>query len=476
MDAATAARELLARRRARDSLIAFTEYTLPQYEPAAHHHAIAQTLEDVERGDCLRAAIFVAPRHGKSELASRRGPAWMIGRNPSIEVISASYNSDLASDFGRDVRDIVASPEFGNVFPGVQLRQDSRAADRWQTSAGGAYRSAGVGTAMTGRGADVLLIDDPLKDRAEADSEVTRNRVWSWYTSTAYTRLSPNGRIVLIQTRWHDDDLAGRILNGPEGKDWRVISLPALDDQGRALWPERYDEAALARIRGTIGPREWQALYMQRPQADEGDFFRREWFRRFNDLPSVRRYMTTDYAVTDGGGDYTVMRIWGVAASGDIYLIDGWRGQATADVWIERQCDLIRKHKPLACFGEAGVIQKAIEPMLRRAMRERGVHCRLEWLPSINDKPTRARGFQSRAAMGRVWMPEGPVGDLVIDEMARFPAGVHDDEVDCASLLGRALDEVHPALGERKAAPERGPKDFRAGRAKRSEGVDWKTI
>lgn len=417
---------------------------------------IAERLEAVERGEIRRLAIFMPPRHGKSELASRRFPAWFLGRNPQAEIIAASYNSDLAADFGRDVRAIVNDPAYRALFPGLTLRQDSKAADRWHTNLGGAYRAAGVGTAMTGRGADLLLIDDPVKDREEADSELRRQRVWEWYRSTAYTRLSPEGRVVVIQTRWHQDDLSGRLLEQMEagGDQWEVLSLPAILSTGDALWPDRYPLERLEAIRNTLGPREWSALYMQRPQPDEGTYFRRDWFKTWTARPlSLRVFGTSDYAVTDEGGDYTIHRVWGVAPDGDLYRLDGWRGQTTADRWIEAKLDLIARHKPLAWFGEAGVIQKAVEPMLRRRMLERKVFCRLEWVASIHDKPTRARGFQARAAMGKVWFEQG--ADL--SEFLSFPAGKHDDEVDVAGLIGRALDQAHPALA--LAKPETGPRD-----------------
>lgn len=425
----------------RRSLLRFTEYTNPLYQRAAHHALIAEKLEQVERGEIDRLMIFMPPRHGKSELASKRFPAWCLGKNPKRQIIAASYNSDLANDFGRNVRNLVAEPEFSQVFPGVTLAPDSQAANRMNTNHGGTYVAAGVGTAVTGRGAHIALIDDPFKDREEADSERRRELVWDWYRSTLYTRLMPGGAIVLIQTRWHEDDLAGRLLE-QEADQWEVLELPALDPERGALWPEWYDEAALLRIKDTIGPREWSALYQQRPQPDEGTFFRREWFKSWDKLPALRYYGTSDYAVTDGGGDYTVHTVWGIGPDGDLYRVEQWKGQTTSDVWIERKLDLVAKYKPLAWFGEGGVIQKAIEPMLRRRMRERSVHCRLEWLPSVADKPTRARSFQAMAATGRVHLEPG--ADL--GEYLMFPAGKHDDEVDTASLIGRAIDQAHPAI------------------------------
>lgn len=433
-----------------------------------------EKLEAVERGDIDRLMVFMPPRHGKSEKASKRFPAWYLGRNPKHQIIAASYNSDLASDFGREVKGIISSPEYGDVFRGVSLRQDSRASDRMNTEQGGAYFAVGVGTATTGRGAHLALIDDPFKDREDADSENQRNKVWNWYRSTFYTRLMPGGRIVVIQTRWHEDDLSGRLLEQDgrieEGGQWTVLELPAISADNQPLWPEWYDLEALNRIKGTIGPREWSALYQQRPQPDEGNFFKREWLPSWKTLPKhMTVYGTSDYAVTDGGGDYTVHRVWGVDADSNLHRLDGWRGQTSSDVWIEQQLDLVERWKPVAWFGEAGVIAKAIEPMLIRRMRERPkAWVRMEWLPSIHDKPTRARGIQARAAMGKLFLEPG----ADIGEFLSFPAGKHDDEVDAASMIGRALDQAHPAIipvVEKQTAPT----DYRPPADARSEGSAW---
>jgi predicted phage terminase large subunit-like protein len=460
----TTAHVLAARRElAKRGLLDFTRYTMPSYEAAAHHRRIADALEAVERGDLKRLMLFLPPRSGKSELASKRFPAWCLGRNPRRQIIAASYNSDLATHFGRQVRNIVAGAEFGEVFPGVGLAPDSKAANRMNTSAGGAYLAAGVGTAMTGFGADIAIIDDPVKDRAEADSETMREAAWDWYRSTLYTRLMPGAAVVVCQTRWHEDDLSGRLLE-QNAAEWHVIEMPAIDAAGQALWPEWYPLDAIESIRATIGPREFSALYMQRPQPDDGTFFRREWLSHWQDRPtSLNIYASSDYAVTDEGGDWTVFCIWGVDPAGKLFRLATWKAQATADVWIEQQCKMIREWKPLAWFGESGVIQKAIEPMLRRRMWETKASCRLEWVPSISDKPTRARSFQARAAMGMVAFEPG--ADL--SEFLAFPAGKHDDEVDCASLIGRVIDETHPAI-VRTSPVVSGPSD-RWHRPKRSE-------
>jgi predicted phage terminase large subunit-like protein len=466
--------EKRARKAAQSSLIDFAQYTFPQYAPAEHHRLIAEKLEAIERGEIQRLMIFMPPRHGKSELATKRFPAWFLGRNPDRQVIQASYNSDLAKDFGRQVRNIFQERRFQNVFQGVELAQDSKAADRWNTSKNGAYVAAGVGTAVTGRGADILIIDDPLKDREEAESETRRETVWNWYTSTAYTRLQGMRAEILVQTRWHEDDLAGRLLEAEAkgGKKWDKLILPALMSDGGALWPERFPVNVLQEIKQTIGPRDWSALYQQEPAPDDGTFFLKAWFKRHEKPPErCHVYMTSDYAVTEGDGDYTEHAIWGIDGTGRIYQLDWWHGQTASDEWIEQKLHMIRKWKPICAFGEAGVIQKAIEPMLKRRMTETATRCRMEWLPSIHDKATRARAFQSRAAMGEVSLLDDERGERVLKQLLAFPAGKHDDAVDVCSMMGLALDMAHPAIVP-LATPK--PQAFSDYRAKAPDGDSWR--
>lgn len=453
--------ELLKRRKARTGLIPFTEYTNHAYEPAPPHSEIAEKLEAVERGEIDRLMIFMPPRHGKSELASRRFPAWYMGRNPQKQIIAASYNSDLASDFGREVRNIIRTNEFSRLF-NVKLAEDSRAAGRWNTDAGGAYVAAGVGTAVTGRGAHILLIDDPVKDREEAESELRRETIWNWYTSTAYTRLMPGGAVILIQTRWHEDDLGGRLLEAENngGDKWVKVNLPAIKD-GQALWPERYNVDALKRIKAAIGPRDFEALYQQNPTPDDGTFFLRDWFKRHDDAPAKGHiYITSDYAVTEDGGDWTAHLVWNYHED-TLTLIDGWTGQTSADVWIEELLRLFKQHKPLCYFGEAGVIVKAVKPMLTRRMNELRVFARTEWIPSISDKPTRARAFQARAAMGKVSLPKTDLGEKVLNQLLSFPAGKHDDLVDTCALMGMVIDMAHPGFTPAAPEPLTRPRDYR---------------
>lgn len=436
----------LARRRARNSLLGFTEYTNPLYTSAGHHRLIAEKLEAVERGDIDRLMIFMPPRHGKSELASVRFPAWYLGRNPHHQVICASYAHKLAAKFGRQVRNLIGGKEYQDIFPGIELSEDSQAKDLFNTNHGGVYMATGVDGSVTGSGGDLVSIDDPVKGRQEADSETIQETAWDWYRGDLYTRLMPGARIVVTQTRWNEQDLSGRILESEgrveDGGQWHVLDLPAINEKGEALWPEWYPVPSLERIKASIGSREWSALYQQKPQPDEGGYFQRAWFKTWETKPLLNIYGTSDYAVTDNGGDYTVHRIWGVDSQGNLYRLDGWRGQTSSDVWIDQKLDLIDKWKPLAWFGEGGVIQKAIEPMLIRRMHERKLYCRMEWLSSIHDKPTRARGFQARAAMGKVFFePDADIGEFLV-----FPAGKHDDDVDTASMIGRALDMAHAAI------------------------------
>lgn len=450
---------------------------MPSYQSAGHHLLIAKKLDAVARGEIDRLMINMPPRHGKSELASRRFPAMLLGMQPAQTIISASYNMDKASEFGGEVRDIVRAAEYRALFPDITLKEDTTAKGFWRTEQGGYYIAAGVGTAITGRGTvgPIVLIDDPLKDRAEADSEVRRETVKSWYSSSILSRL-PRA-IIVIQTRWHESDLSGWLLEqeAKGGDKWDVLTLPAISAEGEALWPEYYPIEALQRIKASSIPRDWSALFQQSPAPDEGEFFHRDWFDRFapDEVPKrLAIYGTSDYAVSEGKGDYTCHRVWGVDAANHIWMLGGWRGQTTSDVWIERLLDLVSEHRPFAWFGESGVIQKAVEPYLLSRSRERKVYCRWEWLPSITDKGARARGFQARASMKMVHIPNGSDGDAWIEELIRFPAGKHDDEVDTASLLGRALDEAHPAT---RAAPVEKAKVNDYGFGKKRTGSDWMT-
>lgn len=480
---------------ARQGLLAFTRYTFPRYRPAPHHHLIAETLEAVERGEKKRVMIFMPPRHGKSELASRRFPAFFIGRNPERSIIAASYNKDLASDFGRDVRNIVADYRYSNLFD-VHLSEDSSAANRWHTQKGGMYVAAGVGTAATGRGAHAFLIDDPVKDRETADSEVFREKIWRWYTSVAYTRLEsdidPNevleddwlwkelrddidrgdatpmeGAILLIQTRWNDDDLAGRLLKEQKrgGDQWEILELPAIrevEGERTALWASKYPLPALERIKNAVGQRDWEALYQQKPITDEGAIFKRHWWKPWD--PPNGRYPPFDYIVASADTAYTekeqndptgfvVLGVWKDKKDGlnKVMLMQAWRkrleiigedtlrlpNESEADwikrtrerwglcEWIAYSCKRWGVHKLLVEGKASGL---SVLQAIRKLHMNDGFS--IEAVPVKGDKTARAYAVQQAFTDGLVYAPDREWAEMVREEMASFPLGPFNDLTD----------------------------------------------
>lgn len=420
--------------------------------------------------------LLLPPQHGKSHIASRRYPAFTLGRDPRHDIISASATSTLAEEFGRDVRNLLATREYRALFD-TTLAEDSQAAGHWKTHEGGSYYAVGIGGALMGRGATRLIIDDPFATMADAQSENARERVWDWYVGTAYNRVRPKGAIVLIQHRMHEDDLAGRLIERQKagGDKWEIVLLPAIKD-GQAAWPERYDLPALERIRANTAPLHWSALYQQNPMPDEGTFFKTDWLPFVAKAPdNVHRYTTGDFAVTEDGGDWTDIATHGYAPDGTLYLaMEGWNGQTSADHWIENLVDQFGRHKPFCFFGEGGPIRRSIEPFLIRRMRERKTYCRLEWLPASADKPTMARPLQAMASMGKVKIIDSEYGHRLKRCMLNFPAGRIDDPVDMASLMGRAIDQAHPAVLKAAEIVIEG-RDSYSKLFDEPESADWKT-
>ena len=433
---------------------------------AAHHALILDVLEKVITRVLPRAMLFLPPGSAKSTYGSVVAPVWAMGKYPGTKIILASYGSDLARKHGRKARQVARSPEFSSVFS-TQISSDSSAADEWALTNGSEYLACGILSGITGNRASGLIIDDPVKSRLEADSEKIMERTWNAYQEDLRTRLKPGGWEIIIQTRWSDNDLAGRILpedyEGEIGlircrddREWYIVCLPALcerDDDpigrkpGEYLWPEWFPRDHWAPYQQNA--RTWNALFQQRPQPEQGTYFQRDWFKRFKmgeEPESLFKYGASDYAVTDNGGDFTEHGILGLDHSSDIWVLGWWTGQKTTDVWIDAQLDLAETHKPFCWFGESGVIKRSIDPFLKRRMDERKVWFRAEWITSISDKVTRARAFQGRAAAGKVHIPEGMVGDAIIDQLLRFPTGKNDDKVDVLSLFCLALDDAHPAI------------------------------
>lgn len=440
-------RELLRREEIKSSLVEFSR--LLGYEPQAHHLLLIDALEKVARREIDRLMVFMPPGSAKSTYSSILFPAWYLANRPKENIISASHTTELAERFGRRVRNIVA--EVGKTID-VQLSEDNKAAGRWSTVGGAEYFAAGVGVGIAGFRADLAIVDDPLRSRQDADSELIRNRQWDWWVADLTTRLKPNAAVVLIQTRWHEDDLAGRLLLA-EPDRWHVISLamealpgdPLGREVGDPLWPEWFTDDMRATAKRDA--RTWNALYQQQPAPDDGDYFKSEYFRTYTRLPKeLVFYGASDYAVTDGNGDFTEHGVFGVDADGNIYVVDWWRGQSSPDVWIEAKLDLMDQWKPVRWFSESGVIRRSIEPFLIKRMRERKVFNAIEWISSISDKPTRARSIQGRMAMGMVYFPQGKEwANELQRQMLAFPAAKHDDGVDVMGLIGRGLDSMRNA-------------------------------
>jgi len=474
-----AAKRLIAIKKAKNSILDFTKLTMPspedpdntdlsRYSAAKHHEVICAALEEVEAGRIQRLIITMPPRHGKSELASRRFPAWFLGKDPYRHMIFATYNDEFASDFGRHVRDTMKSDVFKQAFPLCKLKAGSQASDRISTEEGGIAVFVGRGGSLTGRGADLLVIDDPIKDREEADSKTLRDKLWGWFTDVAMTRLMTAGaRVVIIMTRWHEDDLVGRLIDPKnsyyvpeEAANWKVLSLPAIavnDDPmgrkfGEPLWPERFDLDFLNQAK-RLNPKGFSALYQGSPSPDDGDYFKREWLKFYtpSELPrNLRFYVASDHAVsTDQERDATCLLPVGVDDEDNIWVLPvvWWRRAATETV-VEGMIDLMRRRTPLMWWAESGHITKSIGPFLRKRMAERQIYCAIDEVVPTKDKQTRAQSIRARMSMGKVFFPRFATwwGDAQ-DEILKFPSSSHDDFIDALAHIGMGLDKQVRAGG-----------------------------
>lgn len=444
--------EMAKRQMAKLRLLDFVKYNYSEYEANWHHKIIAEKLEGVLDGSIKRLIITLPPRHGKSELVSVQFPAWFMGKCPDKSIIASSYGSDLASDFGSQTRNLVASIEYRNIFNEIKLSEDSQAKNNWRVEGHrGRYIATGVGGAITGKGADVLIIDDPLKNRKDADSPNAREDVWKWYTSTARTRLSPDGAVVIIMTRWHDDDLVGRILRGSTASSWDVVNLPAIathDEQfrkeGEALWATRYSTEALLETKREIGLYEFSALYQQDPVDAESQEFRQQWFkfRTYEDIEPMftRKFATIDTALSRGAhSDFT-----GVTRN----YVD------TSNCWnirCERYrinsrdlVDLVFKlhDEGFEVIGiEDGAYQQAIKPFLDETMKKRNRFPNVVALKHGGVmKESRIRGLVPRYETGTIYHLTGYCKDLE-EELLRFPKSVHDD---CMDSLAYQMQVAQP--------------------------------
>ena len=457
-----AEQELAKRILSRKRLLPFVERFNPDYLAGWVHKDICQRLEkfseQVANKESPRLMLFMPPRHGKSTLASVAFPAWHLGRHPNHEFISCSYSGSLAMSFSRKVRQLLREPVYKNVFEKSRLDKDSQSIESWQTTQGGGYVAAGVGGGITGKGANVLVIDDPVKNREDAESDNNRAATWDWYTSTAYTRLSPGGGILVILTRWHDDDLAGRLLKQAEdGADqWEVIRYPAIAEidenfrkQGESLHPERYNVDALEQIRKAIGPRDWSALYQQNPVSDEGDYFSRDMIRYYEydeiDTAELNYYCAWDLAIGQRDrNDYSVGIVVGIDEYDHLYVVDVVRGKYDGFELVEQILDLYETWRPGIVGIERGHIEMALGPFLQKRTRERGLSEAYfkDLKVGRRDKEARARAIQGRMQQGMVYFPKDAVWTgTMVAELLRFPNGTHDDQVDALAWIGLMMTE-----------------------------------
>lgn len=399
-----------------------------------HLQHVRRYLASVTTGEVDKLMLFLPPRHGKSEMTTVRYAAWTLERAPASRIVIGAYNQTLANKFSRKVRRIA-------TMRGVNIDRQRTAVEDWETLDGGGVRAVGVGAGVTGMGGNLIIIDDPVKNREEANSLTYREKVWQWYTDDLYTRREPGGRIILIMTRWHEDDLAGRILASDDGPNWKVVSLPAFakagDVLGRkpgaALCPERYDEAALSGIRTAIGVRAFTALYQQRPVEQEGGMFKRSYFRTPDTLPemaAVARYW--DLAATSDGGDYTAGCKIGRGEDGNYYILDLVHGQWSTnerDGIIEQTAQADGHSVSLIIEEEPGSSGKDRTGYLARRLA--GYNTRGERV--TGNKKFRAEPLASQMAAGNVYMIRAAWNNRFIDELCMFPNGANDDIVDAAS-------------------------------------------
>ncbi|MCL1142971.1 phage terminase large subunit [Shewanella gaetbuli] len=465
------AERALVRRR----LLPFIKRHNRDYMAGWVHADICMRLEkfsqDVVEGKSPRLMITMPPRHGKSEIGSKTFPSWHLGRHAEHEIIVSSYSGDLAEDFSRKCRDLIEEDKFKAAFK-TRLDPATKSVKKWATTKGGGFTAAGVGGPVTGRGAHIGIIDDPVKNREEAESETTRQKIKDWYSSTFYTRLAPGGGILIIQTRWHEDDLSGWLLSvladaereaAEAGVDlaadvdkWDLVEYPAIaiEDEkyrraGEALHPDRYPIEALMRIKRTLIPRDWEALYQQRPVSEDGDYFTQDMMRYYHPkdrppLSELRIYAAADLAIsTKQTSDFSVIVIVGVDRDENIWVLDMKRGRWNSLAIIDNLFETQIKYKPEIFGIETGQIELTLEPFIQKAEQERKVRLRYQKLPTRGkDKGTRARPIQGRMEQGKVFFPtieSTPWMSALFNELMKFPLGRNDDIVDALAWIGQML-------------------------------------
>ena len=426
------------------AIVASRETGTP-WDTAPHLEALNAALLDVAAGRCRFLMVFMPPGHAKSSIISEAFPAWLLGMYPDKQVILSTYGQEFSETWGRKSRDMLL--RFGHVF-GAGVRQDSKSVSEWRVAGRrGVMYAVGVGGQTTGKRADVAIVDDPVKNAAEAESEVYRENLYRWFQQTLYTRLTPAGAVVLCMTRWHHDDLAGRLLRDRDegrGLPWRVLNFPALAEEegdalgrvvGEPLWPKLYGRERLAEIQATLSELQWLAMYQQRPTPESGSTYHREWFeRRYDTLPALdRRILAVDSAFKTGvGADYSALEVWGITANG-YYLVHVANERLEYPDLIARIRQLAEEHRVAGVYIEDKASGQSAVQTLQRETRLPVVP-----VPVTMSKEARADGNTPTWRSGRVFLPaHAPwVADFV-QQHVLFPRAAHDDMVDAGNI---ALD------------------------------------
>lgn len=426
--------------------IPFVRKMWPSFIEGDHHAIMADAFERVADGKLNRLIINMPPRHTKSEFASYLLPAWFVGRYPEKKVIQTAHTAELAVGFGRKVRNLVGDEGFQEIFPGVKLRQDSKAAGRWNTNSEGEYFAIGVGGAVTGKGADLLIIDDPHSEQeARSPDPAIFDPVYEWYTSGPRQRLQPGGAIVVVMTRWHQRDLTGHLLKASHQRggsdEWEIIELPAILPSGKSLWPGYWSKEELERLKAELPAGKWSAQYQQDPTAEEQALIKRDWWKKWekDDPPSCKfiiQSWDTAFLKTERS-DYSACTTWGVFYKEDdtgidnanIILLDAFKDRMEFPELKSVAQKMYVKWEPDACIVEA----KAAGSPLIFELRQMGIPVG-EFTPSRgNDKIARVNAVSDLFASGVVWTPNKNWAEEVIEEFASFPVGEHDDLVDSST-------------------------------------------